>query len=72
MSNPTTLAAAPATPPELTAHPLSAIFPRMGDAELSVLAEDIKATRLKEPIWLFEDKILVRIPAIVISRSRRW
>jgi hypothetical protein len=43
---------------ELTAHPLSEIFPRMGEAELGALAEDIKANGLKEAIWLFEDKIL--------------
>src|SRR5262249_49847392 len=43
---------------ELTAHPLSEIFPRMGSVELDALAEDIKANGLKEAIWLFEKKIL--------------
>jgi hypothetical protein len=46
------------TTAELTAHPLSEIFPRMGADELDVLGADIKANGLKEAIWLFEDKIL--------------
>ena len=56
MSEPTTTTTSPMA--ERSPHQLSAIFPRMGDAELTVLAEDIKANRLKEPIWLLEDKIL--------------
>jgi hypothetical protein len=43
---------------ELSAHPLSELFPRMDKEELETLAEDIKANGLKEAIWLFEDKIL--------------
>jgi hypothetical protein len=43
---------------DLTAHSLSETFPRMSDAELTALAEDIKANGLKEAIWMFEDKIL--------------
>jgi hypothetical protein len=45
-------------PPEYGPHPLSEIFPRMGEVELGFVAEDIKANGLKEPIWLYEDKIL--------------
>jgi hypothetical protein len=43
---------------ELSAHPLSELFPRMDKEELDTLAEDIKANELKEAILLFEDKIL--------------
>lgn len=43
---------------ERSPHSLSVIFPRMGEVELAALAEDIKTNRLKEPMWLFEDKIL--------------
>jgi ParB-like chromosome segregation protein Spo0J len=46
------------TTDELSAHPLSELFPRMDKEELDTLAEDIKANELKEAIWLFEDKIL--------------
>ena len=55
MSEPTTTTSPMA---ERSPHPLSEIFPRMEDAGLAALAEDIKDSRLKEPIWLFEDKIL--------------
>jgi ParB-like chromosome segregation protein Spo0J len=43
---------------ELTSHPLASIFPPLGTIELGNLAEDIKANGLKEPMWLYEDKIL--------------
>jgi transposase len=46
------------TTAELSAHPLSELFPRMDAEELDSLGEDIKANGLKEAIWLFEDKIL--------------
>jgi len=43
---------------ELSPHPLSEVFPRMDKGELDILAEDIKRNGLKEPITLFEGKIL--------------
>ena len=55
-ATPSTPLAKPMT--EYSAHPHSEIFPRMEDVELAGLAEDIKANRLREPIWLYEDKIL--------------
>lgn len=38
--------------PELTVHPLAAIFPMLAEDELADLAEDIKANGLREPIKL--------------------
>src|SRR6476620_5362229 len=43
---------------DLEFHPISNIFPLMGDDDLRQLAEDIKANGLKEPIWRYEGKIL--------------
>jgi ParB-like chromosome segregation protein Spo0J len=43
---------------EYEAHPLSLIFPCMEAEELRNLGADIKLNGLREPIWLYEDKIL--------------
>jgi ParB-like chromosome segregation protein Spo0J len=43
---------------ELSPHPLSEIFPRMSADEIKTLAKDIKANGLKEPITLYDGKIL--------------
>src|SRR5262245_36424859 len=42
----------------LNDHELAAIFPLITEAELGALAEDIKAYGLREPITLYEGKIL--------------
>lgn len=44
--------------PKLEDHPIAEIFPLMSDAELSQLADDIEANGLRDPIWLYEGKIL--------------
>lgn len=42
----------------LEQHPLSAAFPAMSAVELSELVEDIKATTLRNPIMMYEGKVL--------------
>jgi DNA-binding transcriptional regulator YdaS (Cro superfamily) len=44
--------------PTLEDHPLAAIFPLMGDADLAALGADIDANGLRDAVWLFEGKIL--------------
>ena len=39
-------------------HDLGAIFPAMGKEEYSALCDDIEKQTLREPIWLYENKVL--------------
>jgi hypothetical protein len=50
--------AAPVAWQQLTAHPLAEMFPMMEDAEIDVLAADIKENGLQEAIDLYEGQIL--------------
>ena len=43
---------------QLEPHPYAAIFPMMGGVEFADLANDIKSNGLREPVWLYEGKIL--------------
>lgn len=44
--------------PQLSIHPLCALFPRMSDEEYKALCEDIRRNGLRQPIIIFEGKIL--------------
>jgi hypothetical protein len=44
--------------PALEDHELACLFPLMPDDELAALADDIEANGLREPLWLYEGKIL--------------
>lgn len=44
--------------PALEDHALAAIFPLMGAADLDSLGADIEANGLRDPVWLYEGKIL--------------
>jgi hypothetical protein len=55
--------ATPASPPalvgrDLEPHPLSGLFPLMAEADYAGLKSDIAAYGVREPIWLYEGKIL--------------
>lgn len=44
--------------PTLDDHPLACIFPLMAEADLAALADDIAANGLRDPVWLYEGRIL--------------
>jgi N6-adenosine-specific RNA methylase IME4 len=43
---------------KLSFHPIAGIFSLIPENELASLAEDIRANGLREPLWLYENKIL--------------
>ena len=43
---------------KLELHPLADLFPMMTDEELDELGEDMLKLGQREPIWLYEGKIL--------------
>jgi ParB-like chromosome segregation protein Spo0J len=45
-------------PHDLQSHPIGDTFPKMGDTEFAELVADIKANGVREPIVLYEGKIL--------------
>lgn len=43
---------------EKSFHPVADIFPLLAETELSALAQDIATNGLREPIWLYDDRII--------------
>jgi hypothetical protein len=58
MTTPKTDTADNNPPKSYEVHPIANIFPRLGETEINTLADDIKANGLRDPIWLYEGKIL--------------
>lgn len=39
-------------------HPLANLFPAMGESEFAAFVEDIKANGVREPVWIYEGRII--------------
>jgi hypothetical protein len=55
--------------PALAPHPLADLFPRMVGQDLEGLTADIQAYGVREPIWLYEGKILDGVNRFTICQA---